>query len=89
MNPQESNNYPESFDYTPTPPAIIFPAGRRELVFAVFSLILCLLTTNCFFAGGINLGYGLSFCGLGLCSLVYLGRRLRFSGWSIFFIFLN
>ncbi len=86
MNPQESNNYPESFDYTPTPPAIIFPAGRRELVFAAFSLILCLLTTNCFFAGGINLGYGLSFCGLGLCSLVYLGRRLRFSGWSIFLL---
>lgn len=86
MNPMESTNYPEQSDYTPTPPAIIFPTGRRELIFALFALFFCLLTTNCLFAGGFGLGYGLSFCALSTCSLIYLGRRLRWSAWASFLL---
>ncbi len=88
MESMEPVDRTERSDYTydPAPPAPVFPAGRRELIFALLSLVLCLLTANCVFAGGFNLGYGFSFCALGACSLIYLGRRLQWSVWGVFLL---
>lgn len=82
----ESTNYSHQPAYTPTTPqpAPSFPAGRRELVFAPFTGILCLFLANCVLLGGFNLGFTLSFCSLAICGLIYLGRKLLWSAWGVF-----
>ena len=58
-------------NYTP-PPKLVFPMGRKELLFALGILIFSMMLCNSLYCGGVNLGVGVAVLGLLGCSFVYL-----------------
>ena len=76
--------------YPPPAPRYIFPAGRSELVFGLFSLICSLLLCNVTIFGGFQLGFGVAVCGCIICAASYLlatGGRL--TGYSATLLLLS
>ena len=50
----------------------MFPIGKRELIFGVFLLAICLMMVNCMFFGGFQLGFAIAYVLCVLCSGAYL-----------------
>ncbi len=78
----DDQNIPETVNpptVNPAPKMYIYPAQKRELIFAPLLLLFSILTCYGFLEGGPNLGYSLGFMSMAVTSLVYLGKRIRVS----------
>ena len=49
-----------------------YHTGKKELIFAGLAVVWSLLLCNSVYAGGFNLGFGLSVIGMILCGVGYL-----------------
>ena len=78
---QPNNMQPSPYAFPPKKPPVVFPTGRGELLFGLWTLIFSMAVWNgLFFAGG-SLLFGAALAGLQLGTALYLRRRGHRFGW--------